>query len=61
MVRKVLNEILERQKERFISLYEICNFLGRELGTNPKDILIYLHGLSNRTKLYYNTSLTNNL
>lgn len=50
MVRKVLNEILERQKERFISLYEICNFLGRELGTNPKDILIYLHGLEKQNR-----------
>lgn len=50
MVQKVLNEILERQKERFISLYEICNFLGRELGTNPKDILIYLHGLEKQNR-----------
>lgn len=50
MVQKVLNEILERQKERFISLYEICNFLSRELGTNPKDILIYLHGLEKQNR-----------
>lgn len=50
MVQKVLNEILERQKERFISLYEMCNFLARELGMNPKDILIYLHGLEKQNR-----------